>query len=94
MHRIFRLGQALGRYFAEAHAGRRIHIIGLGGISHDPPVPNLAGATPELAERLIAGHFPGTEALATRAKAVIGAAKGFADGSPLGGGALLPLNSE
>lgn len=94
MRRVRMLGQALGGYLAKAAANRRILILGSGGISHDPPVPSLATAPPEVAEQLIAGRFPNVEALAARAKAVVGAAKGFADGSPLGGGALRPLNPE
>lgn len=94
MHRVRRLGEALGHFLAAAHDSRRILVVGSGGISHDPPVPSLAGAPPEVAERLIAGHFPSKEALTARATAVIGAAKEFTNGSPLGGGKLLPLNPD
>ena len=94
MRRVRLLGEALGGFLAKTGAGQRILIVGSGGISHDPPVPGLAGAPPEVAERLIGGRFPSVEALAARANAVLGAAKGFANGSPLGGGALLPLNPE
>lgn len=97
MRRVRRLGEALGRFLAQHHAAeKRILLVGSGGISHDPPVPSLAGAPPEVAERLIAGRFPSPAALAARAKAVVGAARAFADGSPYGGGngALLPLNPD
>ena len=94
MRRVRLLGQALGRFLTKAGEGKRILILGSGGISHDPPVPSLAGAPPEVAERMVSGHFPSAEALAARAKAVLGAAKGFANGSPLGGGVLLPLNPD
>lgn len=92
--RVRMLGEALGRYLAAHHAGKRILVLGSGGISHDPPVPALAGAAPDVAKRLIEGRFPSPEALQARAKAVIGAAQAFADGSQLGGGALLPLNPD
>ena len=92
--RVRLLGEALGRHLAAEHGGKRILVVGSGGISHDPPVPSLDGAAPEVAERLIAGRFPPPEALQARAKAVVGAARAFADGSPLDGGALLPLNPE
>lgn len=92
VRRVRLMGQAVGRFLAGLDGGTRILIVGSGGISHDPPVPSLAGAPPEVAERLIAGRFPSAEALGARAKAVVSAAKAFADGSPLGGGSLLPLN--
>ena len=45
------LGQAIGR--AVAGLGRRVLFIGSGGLSHDPPVPTLEGAAPEVAAQLI-----------------------------------------
>jgi 2,3-dihydroxyphenylpropionate 1,2-dioxygenase len=52
--RARRLGTAIGRFFA----GRdeRVLLVGSGGLSHDPPVPALETAPPELAERLVSGR--------------------------------------
>lgn len=50
------LGDAIGR--ALSRTNRRVLVVGSGGISHEPPVPELIGATPEVAERLIAGRNP------------------------------------
>ena len=61
--RARRLGAAIGGFFA----GRdeRVLLVGSGGLSHDPPVPDLASAPPPLAERLVSGR-PLTEAEAER----------------------------
>jgi 2,3-dihydroxyphenylpropionate 1,2-dioxygenase len=47
------LGNALGH--AAKDLGRRVLFVGSGGLSHDPPIPTLAGASPEVTERLVAG---------------------------------------
>lgn len=47
------LGQAVGDWARQAP--ERILIIGSGGLSHDPPMAQLATATPEVRERLIYG---------------------------------------
>ncbi|WP_199435246.1 3-carboxyethylcatechol 2,3-dioxygenase [Qaidamihabitans albus] len=64
MRRVRRLGATIG----DLLAGRpeRILLIGSGGLSHDPPVPQLAGAAPEVAETLIAGRNPPPERRAAR----------------------------
>lgn len=48
------LGAAIGRFFA----GRdeRVLFVGSGGLSHDPPVPQLDTAPPPVAERLVSGR--------------------------------------
>lgn len=52
--RVRALGRAVGRWAA----GRpeRILVIGSGGLSHDPPVPALATASPQVREQLIEGR--------------------------------------
>jgi 2,3-dihydroxyphenylpropionate 1,2-dioxygenase len=47
------LGEAVGEWARSAP--ERVLILGSGGLSHDPPMPNLASASPEVRERLIAG---------------------------------------
>ncbi len=61
--RARRLGGAIGGFFA----GRdeRVLLVGSGGLSHDPPVPELDSAPPAVAERLVSGR-PLTEAEAER----------------------------
>ncbi|RQS66012.1 3-carboxyethylcatechol 2,3-dioxygenase [Burkholderia sp. Bp8963] len=76
------LGDAIGRFVARS--GRRVLVVGSGGISHEPPVPELATASPEMAERLIAGRNPDADARAARQARTIAAARTFAAGdSPL-----------
>jgi 2,3-dihydroxyphenylpropionate 1,2-dioxygenase len=42
MSRIRKFGQAIGEYFA--NSDRRVLFLGSGGLSHDPPVPQIATA--------------------------------------------------
>ena len=50
---------------------RRVLIIGSGGLSHDPPIPQLADAPPEVRKRLIEGGELSVEARAARQARVI-----------------------
>jgi 2,3-dihydroxyphenylpropionate 1,2-dioxygenase len=54
LSRARQLGAAIGRFFARRD--ERVLLVGSGGISHDPPVPALGTAPPELAERLVSGR--------------------------------------
>ncbi|TDF64970.1 3-carboxyethylcatechol 2,3-dioxygenase [Cupriavidus sp. L7L] len=82
------LGDATGRFLSRT--GKRVLVVGSGGISHEPPVPELAGASAEVAERLIAGRNPSAEARTTRQARTVAAARSFTAGdSP-----LRPLNPE
>jgi 2,3-dihydroxyphenylpropionate 1,2-dioxygenase len=50
------LGQAVGRFAAQS--GRRVLFAASGGLSHDPLVPKIRGATSELRDRLTGrSHF-------------------------------------
>lgn len=82
------LGHAVGEYLA----GRdeRVLLIGSGGLSHDPPVPELETAPPEVAERLIAGGAPTAEQRAAREANVLRAGRELAAGTS----AMRPLNPE
>jgi 2,3-dihydroxyphenylpropionate 1,2-dioxygenase len=51
--RVRALGCAVGNWACAAP--ERILIIGSGGLSHDPPVPSLTTATPEVRSRLVGG---------------------------------------
>jgi len=82
------LGDAVGRFLART--GKRVLVVGSGGISHEPPVPELAGANAEVAERLIAGRNPSPESRAARQARTLAAAQAFTAGDSQ----LHPLNPE
>ncbi|MFC7655397.1 3-carboxyethylcatechol 2,3-dioxygenase [Pseudonocardia benzenivorans] len=76
--RIRLLGEAIGR--GAAALDKRVLLMGSGGLSHDPPVPQFAGAPPAVAERLIAGRNPTAEERAVREARVVDAVGAFAAG--------------
>ncbi|BFG73427.1 3-carboxyethylcatechol 2,3-dioxygenase [Paraburkholderia terrae] len=80
------LGDAIGRFIARMD--RRVLLIGSGGISHEPPVPEIDGADALVAERLIAGRNPSPQSRDARQARTVAAAKAFASGDSR----LHPLN--
>jgi 2,3-dihydroxyphenylpropionate 1,2-dioxygenase len=82
------LGEAVGRVVSVLD--QRVLLIGSGGLSHDPPVPRLADAAPEVAERLIAGHERTPQQRAEHEARVIASAREFAAGRA----DLKPLNPD
>jgi 2,3-dihydroxyphenylpropionate 1,2-dioxygenase len=80
------LGEAIGRFLNRAE--RRVLLIGSGGMSHEPPVPEIEGADDIIAERLIAGRHPSPESRDARQSRTVAAAKAFASGDSR----LHPLN--
>jgi 2,3-dihydroxyphenylpropionate 1,2-dioxygenase len=87
------LGAAIGRYLARDHPERRVVVIGSGGLSHDPPVPQLDTAPPEIRARLIAGGARPPSVQKAHEGRVIAAAMAFSAADPLvGGGTQRPLN--
>jgi len=86
--RVRLLGMAIGSFIAQL--GKRVLLVGSGGISHEPPVPEMANASVEVAERLIGGRNPSAEARAARQERTIAAAKSFVTGNS----ELHPLNPE
>lgn len=86
--RVRQLGEAVGRFIAKLD--KRVLILGTGGLSHEPPVPLIAGAPDDIANFLIAGRNPTAEARAARQARTIAAGKTY-------GGAdcpLTPLNES
>jgi 2,3-dihydroxyphenylpropionate 1,2-dioxygenase len=88
LHRCRTLGTAVGSYLATL--GKRVLLVGSGGLSHDPPVPTLATATPQVVERIVHGRPMTPEQRSARQIAVMDAAKSFAAGES----DLAPLNPE
>jgi len=88
LKRVLALGRAVGEFAASL--GKRVLVIGSGGLSHDPPVPALATAPPEVRERLINGGALAPEARAARQARVIEEglkqAHGSSDCTPLNPG--------
>jgi 2,3-dihydroxyphenylpropionate 1,2-dioxygenase len=88
MKRVRALGTAIGDHLGTL--GKRVLVLGSGGLSHDPPVPTLATAPPAALERIVGGAPMSPEARLARQEAVIAAAHNFAHGdSP-----LQPLNPD
>jgi 2,3-dihydroxyphenylpropionate 1,2-dioxygenase len=86
LHRCRTLGTAVGSYLATLN--ERVLVVGSGGLSHDPPVPTLATATPAVVDRIVHGRPMTSEQRLARQTAVIDAARSFADGVS----ELQPLN--
>jgi 2,3-dihydroxyphenylpropionate 1,2-dioxygenase len=62
--RVRKLGNAVGKFIAMLN--KRVLILGTGGLSHEPPVPLLAGANEDISNFLIAGRNPTPEFRAAR----------------------------
>lgn len=69
LKRVVAFGAALGQFLGGLD--RRVLVIGSGGISHDPPIPQLSTAPPELRNRLIEGSILSAEARTARQERVI-----------------------
>ena len=82
------LGAAVGK--AVGGMGRRVLVVASGGLSHDPPVPRLSEAPPEVVERLTHGRNPTREQRAQRESRTVAAADDFVQGR----GPYRPLNPE
>ncbi|MCL2657314.1 MAG: 3-carboxyethylcatechol 2,3-dioxygenase [Betaproteobacteria bacterium] len=83
------MGQVIGEYLKST--GKRVLILGSGGISHEPPIPELKNATHEISERLIhTGRNLSPEDRNARQERVINAARAFTAGEAPGMRALNP----
>ncbi len=86
-HRARLLGEAVGRFAASS--GKRVLFAASGGLSHDPIVPTIRGASPELRDRLIGRSSFGAEQQAAREQAVHAAGAA----AMVGDGPVRPLNA-
>ena len=82
------LGEACGRFAAQS--GKRVLFAASGGLSHDPLVPRLPTAAPEVRERLIGRTKLTAEAQAARERAVHAAGAA----AMVGEGPVRPLNPD
>jgi 2,3-dihydroxyphenylpropionate 1,2-dioxygenase len=82
------LGAAVGHWALASD--RRVLFLGSGGLSHDPPLPSIAKAAPEVRERMIDGRRPSFAARLARQSKIFGAGTTFVAGTS----ALRPLNRE
>ncbi|RZE87012.1 3-carboxyethylcatechol 2,3-dioxygenase [Streptomyces albidoflavus] len=80
MRRVRELGEAIGGYLAGLE-GERVLVIGSGGLSHDPPVPQWATADDTARAMLLDGRHPTAAARDARQQRVIETAKAFAAGT-------------
>ena len=88
LRRVRALERAVGTYLATL--GKRVLVVGSGGLSHDPPVPTLATAPPAALGRIVHGNPMTPEQRQARQVAVMDAAREFAEGK----GSLQPLNPD
>jgi len=76
--RVRKFGHAVGEFFK--NSDKKVLFIGSGGLSHDPPVPQIATATEEQRAMLTNGRRPTPEARAARQQRTIDTAVAFAKG--------------
>lgn len=88
INQVRRLGAAVGHW--AAGLGKRVLILGSGGLSHDPPIPDIRTASPPIAEMLIAGRNPPMDARRAREEANFETARKLARGE----GRARPLAPE
>lgn len=87
-HRVAALGRAVGQFLAGR--SERVLVLGSGGLSHDPPTPQMGHVPPEVEEFLIAGRNPTPEARARRQSNVLAKGSALARGEDKG--ETLPLD--
>ena len=86
--RVRKLGEAVGTWLATLD--QRVLIIGSGGLSHDPPIPRIGVAPPQVEELLIAGRDVSPERMQAKLRRNIKVAEEMAEGT----GPARPLNPQ
>jgi 2,3-dihydroxyphenylpropionate 1,2-dioxygenase len=90
--RTIALGRAVGQFIKSLNLeNERVLILGTGGLSHDPPTPQMGAVPPEVEEFLIAGRHPTPEARQARQAKVIAVGQRLAAGDT---SVAVPLNAD
>jgi len=94
VRRVHALGTAIGRFLKRECPDKRILVVGSGGLSHDPPVPDLETASEPTRTNLRDGRRRTADEQRAHEARVVAAARAFAAGDGNGGGGIMPLNPE
>lgn len=90
--RTIALGRAVGQFIKSLNLeNERVLILGTGGLSHDPPTPQMGAVPPEVEEFLIAGRNPTPEARQARQAKIIAVGQRLAAGDT---SVAVPLNAD
>ena len=89
--RTVALGRAVGQFIKSLNLeNERVLILGTGGLSHDPPTPQMGSVPPEVEEFLICGRNPSPEAREIRQSKIIAVGQKLAAGDT---SVAVPLNA-
>lgn len=90
--RTIALGRAVGQFIQSLNLeNERVLILGTGGLSHDPPTPQMGSVPVEVEEFLICGRNPTFESRAARQAKIISVGQRLAAGDQ---SISIPLNPE
>ena len=90
--RTVALGRAVGQFIKSLNLeNERVLILGTGGLSHDPPTPQMGSVPPVVEEFLIAGRNPTDEARNARQAKIIAVGQKLAAGDS---SVAVPLSPE
>ena len=90
--RTVALGRAVGQFIKSLNLeNERVLILGTGGLSHDPPTPQMGSVPPAVEEFLIAGRNPTDEARNARQAKIIAVGQKLAAGDT---SVAVPLSPE
>lgn len=90
--RTLALGRAVGQFIQSLNLeNERILILGTGGLSHDPPTPQMGSVPAKVEEFLICGRNPTAESRNNRQAKIIAVGQKLAAGDM---SVAVPLNSE
>ena len=90
--RTIALGRAVGQFIQSLNLeNERVLILGTGGLSHDPPTPQMGAVPPEVEEFLICGRNPSVESRNNRQAKIIAVGQKLAAGDQ---SVAVPLNPE
>ncbi|MGA8884973.1 MAG: 3-carboxyethylcatechol 2,3-dioxygenase [Acinetobacter sp.] len=90
--RTIALGRAVGQFIQSLDLeNERVLILGTGGLSHDPPTPQMGAVPPEVEEFLICGRNPSAESRNNRQAKIIAVGQKLAAGDQ---SVAVPLNPE